>query len=118
MKPDITDYRLDRLREDLNIARDLLARLSAQVAEHDAVLTRMCHGAPTDLPEDAVFWICMHGKGWTIQERGDPRAAEVSYWWVAYGKPPYGGNRQGEATSIPDAMDKIRKAHAELGVMP
>lgn len=123
MKPDIVDIRLDRLRADLDrvgenlaVVSELLARLSAQAAEQNAVLTRMCHGHPTDLPEDAILEVCMHGKGWTIQEMGDPYAAKANYWWVAYGAPPHGGNRQGEASSIPDAMDKIRKAHAELGV--
>ncbi len=128
MKRDMTDRRFDvvagklaAVREQLASACVLLERLTAQVNEHNAVLTRMCHGPIAELPPEGRFGFMLQDKQWYISGMGSSMGPDKAYYWLAW-KGPHAreetGLRSGYASNPAAAMDEIRKALAELGVSP
>lgn len=94
-------------------------QLSAQLAEHNAILSRMCHGPLATLPADARFALNISGPHWCMVTTSSTSRGEQIFWvasrcvvarWGA------GDSCCGYAPNTAAAMVEIHKALADLRV--
>ena len=107
----------DDLQARIRDLEEMVRRLSAQVAEHDALLARMCHGPIADFPRDARFPLNISGPDWDMVTTSSTAPNERIFWsidrWAMRDPAHYG-----YAPNITAAMVAIRKALAESGATP
>lgn len=104
----------DDLQARIRDLEEMVRRLSVQVAEHDALLTRMCCGPIADFPADAEFSLNIHGPNWCMVTTSSTAPNERISWsidrWAMRDPAHYG-----YAPNTAAAVVAIRKALAESG---
>jgi hypothetical protein len=108
----------DDLQDRIMDLEEMVRRLAAQVAGHNALLTRMCHGPLSDLPRAGEFPLSLSGPRWSMCYMNSATDPQQAYYWLAWRGPrasEEAGYRNGTTYSPTAAMDAIRMALFELG---
>lgn len=107
----------ETLLATVSALRAEVAELRARSDAHHAALLRLCHGEPQDLPEGNVSLMLM-GEGWYVSAQSSGRPGQ-NYFWTAYRvSPAPPGSLGNYAATLPEAVEAVGKALAELAVQP